>query len=84
MAQERKILGHIVSKNGISIDKEKIKMMLQLPQAINLKQVQGFMHHCGYYQGLSFDFPTLLLWVIVGTIEGLSFDLPTLLNHCML
>ena len=45
-----KILGHIVSKNGISIDFEKIKVIIELPRPKNAKQVQGFMGHCGYYQ----------------------------------
>ena len=67
MVWQGKILGHIVSKNGISIDEDKIKVILQLSRPINSKQVQGFMGHYGYYQSLSFDLPTLLspymLWL---------------------
>ena len=60
MVRQGKILGHIVSKNGISTDEDKIKVILQLSRPINSKQVQGFMGHYGYYQSLSFDLPTLL------------------------
>ena len=39
MVRQGKILGHIVSKNGISIDFEKIKVIIELPRPKNAKQV---------------------------------------------
>ena len=50
MVRQGKILGHIVSRNGISTDFEKIKIIVELPRPRNPKQVQEFMGHCGYYQ----------------------------------
>ena len=50
MVRQGKILGHIVSKNGISTDFEKIEVIVSLPRPRNAKQVQGFMGHCGYYR----------------------------------
>ena len=50
MVRQGKILGHIVSRNGISTDFEKIKIIIELPRPKNAKQVQGFMGHCGYYR----------------------------------
>ena len=44
------ILGHIVSKNGISIDESKIKVILELPPTTNYKGVQRFMGHVDYYR----------------------------------
>ncbi|MCO5609650.1 hypothetical protein L7F22_063880 [Adiantum nelumboides] len=44
------ILGHIVSKNGISTDEGKIKVILELPPPHNYKGVQRFMGHVGYYR----------------------------------
>ena len=44
------ILGHIVSKNGISMDFEKTKIIVELPRPRNPKQVQEFMGYCGYYR----------------------------------
>ncbi|MCO5573173.1 hypothetical protein L7F22_026939 [Adiantum nelumboides] len=44
------ILGHIVSKNGISTDESKIKVILKLPPPHNYKGVQRFMGHVGYYR----------------------------------
>ena len=50
MVWQGKILGHIVSKNGISMDFDKIKIIVELPRPRNPKEVQGFMGHCGYYR----------------------------------
>ena len=50
MVRQGKILGHIVSRNGISTDFEKIKIIVELPRPQNVKEVQSFMGHCGYYQ----------------------------------
>ena len=44
------ILGHVVSKNGISIDFNKIKLILELPPPMNFKGVQWFMGHTRYYR----------------------------------
>ena len=50
MVCQGKILGHIVSTNGISKDEEKIKVIVDLPRPIHAKGVQIFMEHCGYYR----------------------------------
>ena len=50
MVRQGKILGHIVSKNGISTDMDKIQIIVDLPRPINAKGVQCFMGHCGYYR----------------------------------
>ena len=50
MVRQGKILGHIVSKNGISTDLEKINVIVDLPRPTNYKGVQVFMGHCGYYR----------------------------------
>ena len=49
MVQQGEILDHIVSKYGISIDFERIKIIVELPRPRNPKWVQDFMGHCGYY-----------------------------------
>ena len=48
--ETRQNLGHIVSRNGISTDFEKIKIIVELPRPRNARQVQSFMRHCGYYR----------------------------------
>ena len=56
MVRQGKILGHIVSKNGISTNQDKIQVILQLPRPTNAKEVQRFMGHCGYYRRFIFRF----------------------------
>ena len=41
MVRKGKILGHIVSKNGISIDQDKIQVILQIPRPTNTKRGQN-------------------------------------------
>ena len=48
MVRQGKILGHIVSKNDISTDMDKVKVIVELSRPINAKGVQCFMGHCGY------------------------------------
>ena len=59
MVRQGKILGHIVSKNGISIHFEKIKIIVELPRPRNAKEVQGFMGHCGYYPRFIYMYPII-------------------------
>ena len=54
MVRQRKILGHVVFKNGISMDQDKTQVILQLPRPTNAKEVKGFMGHYGYYRRFIF------------------------------
>ena len=50
MVRQGRILGHIVSANGIATNQDKIKVIVELPQPLHYKGVQIFMGHCGYYR----------------------------------
>ena len=50
MVRQGKILGHIVSKNKICTDKEKIKVIINMPMRKNAREVQAFMGNYGYYR----------------------------------
>ena len=50
MVRQGKILGHIALKNKISMDMDKIQVILNLLRPINAKGIQCFMGRCGYYQ----------------------------------
>lgn len=49
MVCQDKVLGHIVSRNGIPMDLHKIKRIVQLPRQVNYKGVQNFMGRYHYY-----------------------------------
>ena len=59
MVRQGKILGHIISKNGISTYQDKIQVILQLPRPTNAREVQGFIGHCGYYRRSIFRFASI-------------------------
>lgn len=41
--EEGKLLGHIISKDGIRIDPERIQAILQIPYPRNIKELQAFL-----------------------------------------
>ena len=47
-----KLLGHVVSADGISSDPEKVKAIQLLPTPTNIKQVRCFLGMTGYYRDL--------------------------------
>ena len=50
MVREGIILGHLVSKRGIEVDKAKIEVIEQLPPPINVKEIRSFLGHAGFYR----------------------------------
>ena len=59
MVRQGKILGHIVSKNGIFTDEEKIEVIVNMPRPKNAREVQAFMGHCGYYRRFIFQYASI-------------------------
>jgi len=45
-----KLLGHIVSKRGISTDPNKVNKIAKLPIPASITQVRGFLDHVSYYR----------------------------------
>ena len=50
MVQEGIILGHIVSKKGIEVDKAKVELISKLPPPTSVKQIRSFLGHVGFYR----------------------------------
>ena len=51
MAQEGIVLGHLVSKRGIEVDRAKIKVIANLQQ-----DIRSFLGHAGFYRRFIKDF----------------------------
>ena len=47
---EIRYLGHIISKEGIKMDPEKLKVIDEWPQPKNLHEVRSFLGMCSYYR----------------------------------
>ena len=56
MVNQGIVLGHIISKKGIEVDKAKIQMISKLPSPTNVKTVRKFLGHTGFYRRFIMDF----------------------------
>ena len=56
MVQEGIVLGHKISVKGIEVDKAKIDVIEKLPPPINVKGIESFLGHAGFYRRFIKDF----------------------------
>jgi len=48
--EEGKLLGHIISKNGIKIDPARIEAILRIPHPRNVKELQAFLEKIKFWR----------------------------------
>ncbi|KAL6351343.1 hypothetical protein AAG906_035135 [Vitis piasezkii] len=56
MVQQGIVLGHIISKNDIEVDKAKVELIVKLPHPTNVKGIRQFLGHAGFYRRFIKDF----------------------------
>ena len=44
------MLGHLVCKEGLKIDPNKVRVILEMQPSTNLIEVKSFLRHIGYYR----------------------------------
>lgn len=55
------MLGHVVSKKGIEVDKSRIDIIRSLPPLTSLREVHSFLGHPSFYHRFIKDFPKIAL-----------------------
>ena len=56
-----KLVGHIVSKQGVATDPDKIAIIASLPIPTTVTEVKGFLGHAGYYRRFIFRYSVIAL-----------------------
>ena len=56
MVQQGIVLGHIISKKDIEIDKAKMELIIKLPSPTIVKGVRQFLGHVQFYRRFIKDF----------------------------
>ena len=50
MIREEIVLGHIVSKKRIEVDKAKVDLIVSLPPSKSIKKIRSFLGHARFYR----------------------------------
>jgi hypothetical protein len=50
MVKQEIVLGHVISHQGIEVDKAKVDLISNLPPPRTVKEIRSFLGHVGFYR----------------------------------
>ena len=71
------MLGHIVSKKGIEVDKAKVELISNLPTPQCVKDIRSFLGHAGFYRRFIRDFSAIAPSLVQFACQGRSLCMVT-------
>ncbi|CAN6566554.1 unnamed protein product [Malus baccata var. baccata] len=69
------VLGHIISENGIEVDKSKVELVSSLPLPTTVREVRSFLGHAGFYRRFMKDFSMIFRPLCRLLQKDVTFDM---------
>ncbi|CAN6541731.1 unnamed protein product [Malus baccata var. baccata] len=69
------VLGHIISENGIEVDKSKVELVSSLPLPTTVREVRSFLGHVGFYRRFMKDFSMISIPLCHFLQKDVTFDM---------
>ncbi|XP_038882289.1 uncharacterized protein LOC120073520 [Benincasa hispida] len=68
------VLGHIISEHGIEVDFAKVNVIAKLSYPTNMREVQSFLRHAGFYHWFIKDFSKIAQSMVSLLHNDVSFE----------
>ncbi|RVW61979.1 Retrovirus-related Pol polyprotein from transposon opus [Vitis vinifera] len=82
MVEKGIVLGHVISRKDIEVDKAKIEIIVNLPPPTNVKEVRQFLGHAGFYRRFIKDFSKLARPMCALLAKDAKFKWDQNCQHC--